>query len=50
MIGGDHTALHDAAADEIATMQQQAGLRSRGEVYVPQLATAKKTEPRADLM
>ena len=50
MIGGDHTALHDAAADELATMQQQAGLRARREVYVPQLATAKKTEPRADIM
>ena len=50
MIGGDHTAMHDATADEIASMQQQAGLRSRREVYVPQLATAKKTEPRADIM
>ena len=50
MIGGDHTALHDAAADEIARMHQQAGLRSRREVFVPQLASPKKTEPRADIV
>ena len=50
MIGGDHTAFHDAASDEIAKMQQQAGLRSRREVYIPQLATPKKTEPRADIV
>ena len=50
MIGGDHNAIHDAGADEIARMQQQAGLRSRREVYLPQLATRKKTEPRADIV
>lgn len=49
MIGGDHTALHDAACDELAAMHQQAGLRARREVYVPQLATQCKTEPRADI-
>ena len=50
MIGGDHTAFHDGAADDIARFQQQAGLRSRREVYLPQLATEKKTEPRADIV
>ena len=50
MIGGDHTAIHDAIADEIARFQQQAGLRTRREAFVPQLATSKKTEPRADVV
>ena len=50
MIGGDHTAMHDAACDEIALMHQQAGLCARREVHVPQLATASKTEPRADIV
>ena len=50
MIGFDHTAFHDAASDEIAKMHQQAGLRSRREVYIPQLATPKKIEPRADIV
>ena len=50
MIGGNHTAIHDAVVDELARYQQQAGLRSRREVYTPQLATPKKTEPRADIM
>ena len=50
MIGGDHTAAHDAFADELAGMHQAAGLRVRREVLVPQLATPSKTEPRADLM
>ena len=50
MIGGAHTAVHDAISNEIARAQEAAGLHARREVYVPQLATAKKTEPRADLM
>ena len=50
MVGGDHTALHDALADEVAAMHQQAGLRARREVFVPQLSSPSKTEPRADLM
>ena len=49
MVGGAHTAVHDAITDEIAKAQETAGLHARREVYVPQLATPKKTEPRADL-
>ena len=49
MVGGAHTAVHDAITDEIAKAQLAAGLHARREVYVPQLATPKKTEPRADL-
>ena len=50
LIGGEHTALHDAAADELAEMHRQAGLSATREVVVPQLATQKKTEPRADIL
>jgi len=49
MVGGARDALHGACCEVLHRAHKDAGLQCRREVHIPELATDKLKEPRADL-
>jgi len=49
MVGGARDALHGACCEVLHRAHKDAGLQCRREVHIPELATDRLKEPRADL-
>ena len=49
LTGGAHTVLHNQMSDALAEFAAQAGLHCVREIVVPELATARIRQPRADI-